>query len=316
MSSSQIIQNPSKLIPTYSTQSSSLFYFKLLYSLIIIIITEIFGIIPLCFNNCSKDSLTLNYANAFSGGIFLGIGLFHLFPDANNDFFKYFSSPEGKKSFIYNWPISYLLVFTSYSFILFLEKVVFSERQFINNKNNNISNILNKNDMQDPLLEEEKLERKLSNNSYSSLNNTATTTPYILLIALSIHGIFEGIALGVMNTQRNCFLLFIAIIVHKWAESFALGISFFKSGFEQSLFIKMITIFTLFCPLGIFIGMYFTDAGFLMRGIMLSLSGGTFLYVATSEVIVEEFSMSQENGIKFLWYLFGAILTFVITLIQ
>ena len=78
----------------------------------------------------------------------------------------------------------------------------------------------------------------------------------------------------------------------------------------------MITIFTLFCPLGIFIGMYFTDAGFLMRGIMLSLSGGTFLYVATSEVIVEEFSMTQENGIKFLWYLFGAILTFIITLIQ
>ena len=316
MSSTQTAPIVTKPTTGYSSLSLSLFYFKLFYSLIILIITLIFGVLPLSFNNCSKDSLTLNYANAFSGGIFLGIGLFHLFPDANSDFLNYFKTPEGKNSSIHGWPICYLLVFISYSFILYLEKVVFSNRQLINNNNKNISNLLNRDEVLDPLLDEEKVERKISCNSHSSLNNIATTTPYILLIALSIHGTFEGIALGVMNTHRNSFLLFIAIIVHKWAESFALGISFFKSGFEKDKFIKMIVIFTLFCPIGIFIGMFFSDAGFLMRGIMLSLSCGTFLYVATSEVIVEEFSLSQENGTKFLWYLFGSILTFVITLIR
>ena len=52
---------------------------------------------------------------------------------------------------------------------------------------------------------------------------TSNITPYILLIALSIHGSIEGIALGVMNTLKECSILFTAILLHKWAEAFALG---------------------------------------------------------------------------------------------
>ena len=54
-------------------------------------------------------------------------------------------------------------------------------------------------------------------------NPTSNITPYILLIALSIHGSIEGIALGVMNSLKDCSILFTAILLHKWAESFALG---------------------------------------------------------------------------------------------
>ena len=147
-------------------------------------------------------------------------------------------------------------------------------------------------------------------------NPTSSITPYILLIALSVHGIFEGIALGVMNTVKECSILFSAIILHKWAASFALGISFYKSGTEKDLFIKMILLFTSFGPLGIIIGMIFSDAGNLIKGIMLSISTGTFIYVAASEVIVEEFSLSKKTNIKFLWFLFGGLLTFILTFIE
>ena len=147
-------------------------------------------------------------------------------------------------------------------------------------------------------------------------NPTSSITPYILLIALSVHGIFEGIALGVMNTVKECSILFSAIILHKWAAAFALGISFYKSGTEKDLFIKMILLFTSFGPLGIIIGMIFSDAGNLIKGIMLSISAGTFIYVAASEVIVEEFSLSKKTNIKFLWFLFGGLLTFILTFIE
>ena len=147
-------------------------------------------------------------------------------------------------------------------------------------------------------------------------NPTSSITPYILLIALSVHGIFEGIALGVMNTVKECSILFSAIILHKWAAAFALGISFYKSGTEKDLFIKMILLFTSFGPLGIIIGMIFSDAGNLIKGIMLSISTGTFIYVAASEVIVEEFSLSKKTNIKFLWFLFGGLLTFILTFIE
>ena len=147
-------------------------------------------------------------------------------------------------------------------------------------------------------------------------NPTSNITPYILLIALSIHGSIEGIALGVMNSLKDCSILFTAILLHKWAESFALGISFYKSGTEKNNYIYMILLFTLFGPLGIIIGMIFSDAGFLIKGIMLGISGGTFIYVAASEIIIEEFSLSKKINIKYLWFLFGGILTFILTFIE
>lgn len=178
-------------------------------------------------------------------------------------------------------------------------------------RNSSKSNI-NKND--DLFLKENNSSNQINNDHI--FNPTSSITPYILLIALSVHGIFEGIALGVMNTIKECSILFSAIILHKWAAAFALGISFYKSGTETDLFIKMIILFTSFGPIGIIIGMLFSDAGNLIKGIMLSISGGTFIYVAASEVIVEEFSLSKKTNIKFLWFLLGGLLTFILTFIE
>jgi zinc transporter ZupT len=47
-------------------------------------------------------------------------------------------------------------------------------------------------------------------------------TPFLLLIALSLHGFFEGIALGIQGAVKDTLFLFIAIISHKWAEAFTL----------------------------------------------------------------------------------------------
>jgi zinc transporter ZupT len=47
-------------------------------------------------------------------------------------------------------------------------------------------------------------------------------TPFLLLVALSMHGFFEGLALGIQGTAKDSIFLFIAIISHKWAEAFTL----------------------------------------------------------------------------------------------
>ena len=135
---------------TYS-YSNYVFYVKILYLIIMAVITTFFGLLPLCFNNCRKDTRLLNYANAFSGGIFLGIGFFHLFPEANENFEIYFSSPEGKNSFIFGWPMSYLLAFMSYSLILYLEKVAFNSYSLISHTHINDGNEYS--NLNEPLLE-------------------------------------------------------------------------------------------------------------------------------------------------------------------
>jgi zinc transporter ZupT len=47
-------------------------------------------------------------------------------------------------------------------------------------------------------------------------------TPFLLLVALSLHGFFEGLALGIQGSARDTIFLFVAIISHKWAEAFTL----------------------------------------------------------------------------------------------
>ena len=127
--SSEILNYLITKLPNTEQESSFLFYFKLFSFLIIIIITFSFGLLPLFFANYRQGLIVLNYANPFSGGIFIGIGLFHLLPDASYNFEQYYKTPEGKKCFFYGFPMSYFIVFLSYSFILYLEKVAFSSEE-------------------------------------------------------------------------------------------------------------------------------------------------------------------------------------------
>ena len=57
-------------------------------------------------------------------------------------------------------------------------------------------------------------------------------------MALSLHAIFEGIALGLLNSNNEAIILFIAITAHKWAKSFAFGITFYSAGIQNKIFLQ------------------------------------------------------------------------------
>jgi zinc transporter 1/2/3 len=44
----------------------------------------------------------------------------------------------------------------------------------------------------------------------------------VLLFALSIHAMFEGLAIGVAETVSSCWQLILAVSCHKWAEALAM----------------------------------------------------------------------------------------------
>jgi len=68
-----------------------------------------------------------------------------------------------------------------------------------------------------------------------------------------------------------------------------LGISFTKSHVEEKHAINMILIFSCSTPLGIGLGWMIAGASKLIEGIFMSIAAGTFIYIAASEIIVEEF---------------------------
>ena len=75
----------------------------------------IFGMLPLWIKSCRENSNVLSIINTFSGGIFLGLGLFHQLPEANE---MLEDNPIQE-----HYPFTYLLAFITYSLILFIEKV-------------------------------------------------------------------------------------------------------------------------------------------------------------------------------------------------
>ena len=118
-------------------------------------------------------------------------------------------------------------------------------------------------------------------------------TPFVLLIGLGTHALFEGIALGVGKELRSVEIFALAIVMHKGAAGMSLGISMAKTFPDEKRFVTlMIVLFGVFTPIGVILGIVIGESGPLVEMTFGCLAGGSFLYISCSEVIVEEFSIS------------------------
>ncbi len=84
---------------------------------------------------------------------------------------------------------------------------------------------------------------------------------------------------------------------------------------KRITFIKMVTIFSIFTPIGIGLGMILNNIKIeeWIQCLFMSLTVGTFIYIAASEIIVEEFSVSRYIWIKVLALLLGLLLIIIMT---
>ena len=147
---------------------------------------------------------------------------------------------------------------------------------------------------------------------YSKINKEKKVpnlfTPFILLFALGFHGIFEGLAIGIGDNKKDILFLLLAVAAHKWAASLSLGISFIKAKTTKKLYIIMVMIFAFIGPFGIALGIILSQStNDLLEGILLGISTGTFIYVACSDVLVEEFEDRNNKYIKFFLFVLGGI---------
>ncbi|XP_033749187.1 zinc transporter ZIP1-like [Pecten maximus] len=132
----------------------------------------------------------------------------------------------------------------------------------------------------------------------------------ILVIALSIHMIFEGMAIGLQDTASNTWTLVAAISIHKAVIVFSVGLKM-KEIVEGNLRIVLYIMFlSLVSPVGIALGLAVTSTGSgnesvqnKSSGILQSLAAGTFLYVTFFEILQKELS----NG----YSLLKVFLTFI-----
>ena len=141
----------------------------------------------------------------------------------------------------------------------------------------------------------------------------------VLLVALSTHALFEGIALGLTDDLSATINIILGILFHKGPEAVSLGISLsknFKEEEEKNKAMRLLLLFSLTTPIGVGIGMLLHGSNSMVEILFSSIAGGTFVYIAASEVIVEEFSMPGNKWAKMMTFILGATIITCMWLIE
>ena len=285
-------------------------FLKILSFIAILAMGLIFSFIPNYVNSIRKNEYLLDIANTFAAGLFLGIGLLHLLPESSEIF---------KDQYKIKFPIAYLISFLTYCLILCIEKVIFDPHSIMHEHNklsdNNLKKDIDENIISEPLVQDNSLNDDFKSDIHLGKNklNKNLLQPFILLFALGFHAIFEGIALGILDDFNSVLSLMLVILAHKWAEGLTFGISFLKSELSKCQINTFLIIFSMMGPFGVLFGMFLSAmTNKLIQGIFLAASSGTFLYIACSEVITEQFEKKDNRVVKFICILIGGGFTAVL----
>ncbi|GFR93650.1 zinc transporter ZIP1-like [Elysia marginata] len=147
-------------------------------------------------------------------------------------------------------------------------------------------------------------------------HHPAGVRAFLLLVALSFHTIFDGLAVGLQDNTSEVWSVFAAITVHKSIIAFCLGLELFQSNMEKPWkAAAWLTFFGLMSPLGIGIGVGLTSgqidhsAELLASSVLQGIAGGTFLYVTFLEILCMHIGHHSTGNF---FYVFFALVGFVI----
>ena len=125
--------------------------------------------------------------------------------------------------------------------------------------------------------------------------NQHLTRSIVLVLALSMDSLFEGMALGLKTTKQGAWNLLIAIVAHEIVISFGMGMQLVKHHPRRRV-IVIALIYALMTPLGGGVGavvMETQDGSIAMdtaNGILQGLTAGIFIYVTFFEILAAEFA--------------------------
>lgn len=248
---------------------------KLLLSLAVLAAGLLGGAVPLRGRAGSQAGRLLGWGNGFAAGVFLGAGLIHMLPDA------YEAGAE------LGWPAALPsgLVAVAFLGLLLVEHVLLPEHAH-------------------DLVHEPAAER------FGESQQRSALTPYTVLAALSVHSLLAGLALGAQPEVSRALVIFLAILAHKSTAGFALGVSLVRGDVSASRAWSLLAFFAMTTPLGILVGASLHEllSGRTQQGLdaaFLALAAGTFVYVATLDILREEFAEPRGRFGKWLSVVVG-----------
>lgn len=131
----------------------------------------------------------------------------------------------------------------------------------------------------------------------------------ILLLAVSIHSLFEGVTLGLQTNPVKVFHLFLAVLFHEMLVALAVGANIAKLNLGLVASLKYILIVTGSIPVGILLGLLIRTApgllGACVSAILQGIAAGIFIHVTFMEIIPEELSGEKCRLLKVALFFIG-----------
>ena len=138
----------------------------------------------------------------------------------------------------------------------------------------------------------------------------STFRSLLLTAALSLHSVFEGLAIGLQPDIDSVMQFFLAVGLHKAVIAFGLGLNLAQSRLSLWAIIRSNLVFSLASPIGLAIGMGIEDFGHsvdqsAVNGVLQGLACGTFFYVTFFEVLPHELNQGGDRLLKLLATIIG-----------
>lgn len=316
---------------------------KILAIALMFFLTLFFGLIPIKVRNFFVNNQRLSEREAkiglssclcFGAGVLFATVFLHIFPESKEAFIHIIIQKKIRQT---NYPIAELTFCSGFFLIYVIEEIahwwardshfghVHSESTFdgqesaVANRNSETNQNYYSEDAsiaENAYLcqsEESIQNREVIENKTNSLRESSNKTKLfifrsiLVVSALSLHGCFEGLVIGLEGSVFGVWSFFLAICLHKLVIAFSIGMELLEVGIKTKLYFVHMIGFSLAAPLGAMIGLLLyntlsenSDFGMVAIAILQAISGGTILFVVFCEVLERERAKDEGKIFRFL----------------
>ncbi|XP_063328618.1 zinc transporter ZIP1 [Pelmatolapia mariae] len=286
-----------------------LFQVKIVALIGLLLLTLLFGFIPARIKWFRETDGTdihrtvLSLISCFAGGVFLAACLLDIIPDYLSDIGTVLDAREVETPF----PLPEFIIAAGFFMVLILEKIVQSFREMRGAREERAP-LLHDHGHGHGLATARDLESS-GHHVHVDLQAHSSFRSFMLFLSLSLHSVFEGLAIGLQSTDSKVLEICIAILVHKSIIVFSLSVKLVQSTVHPLWVAAYIAVFALMSPLGIAIGIGVMEAqltaGPLIQAVLEGLAAGTFVYITFLEILPHELNSPGNQLLKVMFILFG-----------
>ena len=282
-------------------------------------VTFICGLLPIKLMSQVRQSSNnqwttfISFCSCFSGGVFLAACLLDLLPDVEEKTDQIKEEIKKKYDVDLNYPLAQFAICCGFFMILTVEQFVHFLQETRSEEEGENQPLLSQGSSSSyqaaPTTHSHHQQQHSHQHSSQFLPNSSLRS-LMLLLALSLHSVFEGLAIGLQETTGDLISITLAVISHKAVMAFSLGLNLAQSNLSLKNFIMSNIIFSIASPVGISIGIGMSSmaqslSNDIISGILQGIAGGTFLYVTFLEVLPQELNVQKNRLWKVLFILIG-----------